>query len=65
MNLLLFTTVRIILLSNWSKYSTYLIKWEFDKMGLLEFSGEELTHTFLSENGNSIKCEFLVSSIDL
>ena len=37
------------------EYSLYLIKWEFDKMGLLEFSGEELTHTFLSENRNSIK----------
>ena len=39
-------------------YSLHLIKWEFDKMGLLEFSGEELTHTFLSENGNSIKWKF-------
>ena len=45
-------------------YSLYLIKLEFDKMGLLEFSGEELTHTFLSENGNSIKWEFLVSPTD-
>ena len=35
----------------------YLIKWEFDKMGFLKFSGEELTHTFLVENGNSIKGE--------